>query len=123
MYSRPLVPANFVVPGHLDCDDFLLRPPTVNDLIKDYDAVMTRVDRLVGFLAPFSGWPRGLTLEEDLIDLGWHQREFTKRRSFACTVMASDASACLGSTYIVPRDKMGYDDAAQPVIPGGVGGQ
>ena len=27
-------------------------------------------------MEPDGNWPRGLTLEEDLIDLGWHQREF-----------------------------------------------
>ena len=112
MYSRPLVPAGFVVPDRLDGDGFLLRTLTVSDLIKDYDAVMTSVDRLVGFLDPRSQWPRGLTLEEDLIDLGWHQREFWMRHSFAYTVMSSDEAECLGCTYIVPSDRVGYDAAA-----------
>jgi hypothetical protein len=112
VYSRPLVPTSFVVPERLDCDGFLLRPLTVNDLIKDYEAVMTSVDRLVGFLAPLSNWPRGLTLEEDLIHLGWHQREFTMRHSFAYTVMSRDEGECLGCCYIVPSDKTGFDAAA-----------
>jgi hypothetical protein len=112
MYSRPLVPAKFAVPRHLRGDGFILRPLTVNDLIKDYDAVMSSVERLVGFLSPRSSWPRGLTLEEDLIDLGWHQREFTKRHSFAYTVMSPDENECLGCCYIVPSDKPGFDAAA-----------
>jgi hypothetical protein len=112
MYSRPLVPGDFAVPLRLDCAGFILRPLTVNDLIKDYDAVMTSVDRLVGFLSPRSAWPRGLTLEEDLIDLGWHQREFTMRHSFAYTVMSPDEVQCFGCSYIVPSNKAGYDAAA-----------
>jgi hypothetical protein len=112
MYSRPLVPADFAVPLRLDGDGFILRPLTVNDLIKDYDAVMTSADRLVGLMSPSSTWPRGLTLEEDLIDLGWHQREFTKRHSFAYTVMAPNEEECLGCCYIVPSNKAGYDAAA-----------
>jgi hypothetical protein len=109
MYSRPLVPSDFIVPQRLEGDGFVLRPLTVNDLIKDYDAVMTSVERLVGFMEPRSPWPRGLSLEEDLIDLGWHQREFTQRHSFAYTVMAPDESECLGCCYILPSDKAGYD--------------
>jgi len=112
MYSRPLVPADFAVPQRLDGDGFLLRMLTVNDLIKDYEAVMTSEDRLVGFMDPRSTWPRGLTLEEDLIDLGWHQREFTVGHSFAYTVMSPDETGCLGCTYILPSDKAGYDAMA-----------
>jgi hypothetical protein len=111
MYSRPLVPSDFAVPLRFDGDGFILRPLTVNDLVKDYDAVMTSADRLLGFMNPSSSWPRGLTLEEDLIDLGWHQREFTMRHSFAYTVMSPDEQECLGCCYILPSDKAGYDAA------------
>jgi hypothetical protein len=112
MYSRPLVPATFAVPQRLDGDGFILRTLTVNNVVKDYDAVMTSADRLVGMLSPTSSWPRGLTLEDDLIDLGWHQREFAMRHSFAYTVMSPDEAECLGCCYIVPSDKAGYDAAA-----------
>ena len=112
MYHRPLVPGDFAVPPRLDAPGFHLRMLTVNDLIKDYDAVMTSVERLAGVMHPTDPWPRGLTLEEDLIDLGWHQREFTLRHSFAYTVMNPDESQCLGCCYINPADKPGYDAAA-----------
>ena len=66
---------------------------TVNDVVKDYDAVMTSVDHLRGVFGPHSTWPRpDLTLEQDLIDLGWHQKEFQRRRSFSYTVVAPDES-------------------------------
>ena len=72
---------------------------------------MTSVDHLQSGYSAMTGstWPDGLTLEEDLIDLGWHQREFTLRSSFAYTVMSPDESVCLGCVYINPTLKQGYD--------------
>jgi hypothetical protein len=82
---------------------------TINDVVKDYDAVITSADHLHGVFGPDSSWPENLTLEQDLIDLGWHQKEFQKRSSFAYTVMAPDESRCLGCVYIDPPFKSGYD--------------
>ena len=47
-------------------------------------------------MEPGDTWPDGLTLEVNLIDLAWHQREFTIGHSFAYTVMNDDESRCLG---------------------------
>src|SRR4051812_23172532 len=102
MSRGPLVPDGFAVPERLEGDGFHLRPLTIHDLVKDYDAVMTSADRLVGSMNPSSTWPVGLTLEDDLIDLAWHHREFTVRSSFAYTVMAPDESSCLGCVYLYP---------------------
>ena len=106
-----LVPEDFVVPDGLHTDRVELRMLGVNDLIKDYDAVMSSVDHLRSTYSRVSGsdWPLGLTLEEDLVDLGWHQREFTLRSSFAYTVMSPDGSTCLGCVYINPSRKRVYD--------------
>ncbi len=52
-----------------------------------------------------SDWPVGLTIEENLIDLGWHQREFTLGHSFAYTVVSLDGKDCLGCCYIYPSEK------------------
>jgi hypothetical protein len=81
---------------------------TVDDVVKDYDAVMTSVDHLTK-VWPGSGWPEGLTFEQDLIDLGWHQREFQIRRSFAYTVVNLSESKVLGCVYVNPTRKRGYD--------------
>ena len=88
----PFVPANFAIPQGFRTADFILRPLTIHDLIKDYDAVMSSRERLVGVFGPGADWPAAdMTLEEDLVDLGWHQGEFDRRRSFAYTVMAPQA--------------------------------
>lgn len=111
---KPLVPPDFDVPARLEAPRFTLRMLTVHDLVKDYDAVMTSVDHLKLSHSLITGgtWPEGLTLEEDLIDLGWHQREFTLRSSFAYTMMAPDESVCLGCVYINPTLKQSYDAMA-----------
>jgi len=111
-YGQRLVPDDFRVPDRLDADGFHLRMLTVNDLVKDYDAVMSSEAQLKGSMRPGSKWPEGLTIEDDLIDLGWHQREFRQRRSFAYTVMSPDESVCLGCCYIYPSDKAGFDAKA-----------
>jgi hypothetical protein len=112
MYSRPLVPAGFVVPQRLDGDGFHLRMLRTTDVVKDYAAVMESEQRLVGFMSQADRWPEGLTIEENLVDLGWHQREFTLRHSFAYTVMNDDESRCLGCCYIYPSDRPGFDAMA-----------
>lgn len=108
-----LVPDDFDVPLRLETPDFILRPLTIHDLIKDYGAVMSSVERLTDLFGPGSGWPRDdMTLEEDLVDLGWHQGEFARRSSFAYTVMAPDESHCLGCAYIYPAERQGYEAKA-----------
>ncbi|MHB8638030.1 MAG: GNAT family N-acetyltransferase [Fimbriimonadaceae bacterium] len=104
----PFVPLNFSVPETLETSEFRLRMLTVNDVVKDYDAVMSSVDHCKT-IWPGLGWPEGLTLEQNLIDLGWHQREFQTRRSFAYTVVNPAESVILGCVYIEPTKRCGYD--------------
>lgn len=119
-----LVPAEFVVPQKMETEEFNIRPLTVNDVIKDYAAVMSSVGHLKT-IWPDSDWPEGLTLEQDLIDLGWHQKEFQLRRSFAYSVVTPSESRVLGCIYIYPSDRLGceaevYLWAGQHEIPGGL---
>jgi hypothetical protein len=108
--NKPLVPVEFKVPPLLETDKFRLRMLTVNDVVKDYDAVMTSREYLQGIFGKDSKWPgEDLSLEQDLIDLGWHQKEFQKRSSFAYTMMSLDEKICLGCVYIYPTDESGHD--------------
>ncbi len=100
--NPPLVPRDFEIPIGMETDRYRLRMLTVHDVVKDYEAVMSSVDHLKGVLDPDSNWPEGLSLEQDLIDLGWHQKEFQRRSSFAYTVMSLDEQRCLGCIYIYP---------------------
>ena len=99
--TQPFVAAEFKVPEQLETPEFRLRMLTVHDVVKDYDAVMSSVEHL-SKVWPGSGWPEGLTLEQNLIDLGWHQKEFQRRRSFAYTVVNLAETQVLGCVYINP---------------------
>jgi hypothetical protein len=103
----PFVPKSFEVPQTLETAEFRLRMLTVHDVVKDFDAVMTSVEHCKTIWG--GTWPEGLTLEQNLIDLGWHQKEFQTRRSFAYTVVRLDESRVLGCVYIEPTRKRGYD--------------
>lgn len=108
--DSPWVPDKFDVPTVFENEHFRLRTLTVNDVVKDYDAVMSSVDHLQGVFGPNSDWPRAdLSLEQDLIDLGWHQKEFQNRSSFAYTVVSLDEERVLGCLYIYPTDRGDFD--------------
>ena len=106
--SYPFVPTEFNIPSTLETKNYRLRMLTVHDLVKDFDAVISSSAKLRE-VWPASDWPLGLTLEENLVDLGWHQREFTTRRSFAFTVVTPDETRVLGCVYINPTRKKNYD--------------
>jgi hypothetical protein len=91
--------------AHLTADSilFVLRPLTIHHLVKDYDAVMTSRAHLWQRFGAIWNWPAAdLTLEQDLIDLAWHQKEFQTNSSFAYTVLSLDESSVLGCVYIYP---------------------
>lgn len=104
----PFVPPDFQIPKTLETAEFRLRMLTVHDVIKDYEAVMTSTAHLRQ-LYPDGKWPEGLTLEQNLIELGWHQHEFQRRTSFAYTVVTRSEHQVLGCVYINPTSKRDYD--------------
>jgi hypothetical protein len=106
--NLPMVPDDFEVPATLETDRFRLRMLTVHDVVKDYDAMISRGEVTAG-----------LTLEQNLIDLGWHQKEFQRRSSFTYTVMSLDESRCLGCVYIYPSRTPGVDADIRMWIRGG----
>ena len=105
---QPFVPDDFQVPAGLETPEFRLRMLTVHDLIRDFDAVMSSVLHLK-FVWPHANWPESLTLEQNLVDLGWHQKEFQNRSSFAYAVMDLADNRELGCVYVNPSKKRGYD--------------
>lgn len=70
MYSRPLVTKTFKVPVIFSSDEFILKPLTVLNLIKDYDAVMSSDYHLNGLMYTEYNLPVSLTIEVNFIDLG-----------------------------------------------------
>tara|TARA_R110002049_G_scaffold71900_1_gene184827 strand:- start:2385 stop:2936 length:552 start_codon:yes stop_codon:yes gene_type:complete len=107
--NNPFVPVDFKVPDTLENEHFRIRMLSINDVVKDYDAVMTSIEHL-NKMYPTSSWPtKDLTFEQDLIDLGWHQKEFQMKSSFAYTVVSLDESQVLGCLYINPTTKGNYN--------------
>jgi hypothetical protein len=113
--TDPFVPLDFNIPEKLETEKFRLRMLTVNDVVKDYDAVMTSIDHLKGVFGPQSKWPtEELTFEQDLIDLGWHQKEFQRRSSFAYTVMNKEESQCLDAVKKWIEKEWPFKNVAYP---------
>lgn len=102
------VPHNFVVPKEFETDEFRLRMLSIDDVEKDFDAV-TSSEEHVGKVWPDSDWPQGLTLRQNLIDLGWHEKEFQNRSSFAYTMVTLDESRIIGCVYFYPTLKYEFD--------------
>ena len=95
------------MPEVLETPWFRLRMLTVRDVLDDFEAIRERVDPD----GTLRGAP-GLTLEQNLVDLGWHQKEFQLRSSFAYTVVAPDESRVLGCAYVYPPDDDSHDARA-----------
>ena len=107
-----LVPDDFIVPEMLETEKLRLRMLSVDDVEKDYEAVMTSIEHLQSLCDPYASaiWPQeGMTIEEDLRDLERHQSEFLAKIAFAYTVMSLDESECLGCIYIDPSHVKEYD--------------
>lgn len=72
--------------------------------------MMTSIEHIAGIFGPDADWPTPrLTLEQDLIDLAWHQKEFQIRSSFTYTVVTPDESTVLGCVYLLPSPKRSAD--------------
>ena len=102
------IPPDFIVPEKLETKEFRLRMLSIEDVDKDFEAVTSSSDHL-SKVWPETGWPAGLTLRQNLIDLGWHEKEFQNRTSFAYTMVTLDESKVLGCVYFFPSRKASYD--------------
>jgi len=108
MSTNQFVPDDFEIPALLETDRFRLRMLSVDDVEKDYEAVIESRELLHTM---FGGpWPRpGFTLEENLADLERHQQEFLNRKAFAYTVVSLDETRVLGCVYINPPETTDSD--------------
>ncbi|MBS3752399.1 MAG: hypothetical protein KGY46_03300 [Anaerolineales bacterium] len=108
MTKKPFVPGDFHIPEELETERFRLRMLSVEDVEKDYEAVVESRELLQSMFG--GNWPReGFTLEENLADLQRHQQEFLSREAFAYTVVSLDESRVLGCVYIKPAQRPEVD--------------
>ena len=109
----PFLPKEFVVPALVDAGSFRLRPITIHDAFRDYDAVMSSREHLWARFGEAWGWPAvDLSLEQNIVDLGWHQKEFQLRSSFDYVIASSDGTRQLGCVYVDPPGEDGIDAEA-----------
>lgn len=106
----PFLSKDFVVPAIVDAGTFRLRPITIHDAFRDYDAVMSSREHLWARFGDAWGWPAAdLSLEQNIVDLGWHQKEFQLRSSFDYVVASRDGARQLGCVYVDPPDDESVD--------------
>ena len=100
------------VPKGFSTDTFIVRQLLHTDNSLDYEAWHNSIEHLRGALGPQSPWPlESMTVEENLIDLAWHEVEHKCASLFAFTVMAPDEKSVIGCIYISPPRKAGDFDA------------
>lgn len=110
MKKASFVPDTFEIPVVLETERFRLRMLSVDDVEKDFEAVIESRELLHSM---GSTWPKeGFTIEENLADLQRHQQEFLDRKAFAYTVVSLDERRVLGCVYINPTTQEGYDALA-----------
>ena len=106
----PFLPRDFTVPALVETPRFRMRSITIHDVFKDYDAVMSSREHLWGRFGDIWGWPaEDLTIEQNIVDLGWHQKEFRLRSSFDYAVISPDENRLLGCVYVDPPHRDGTD--------------
>ncbi|MDJ1009262.1 MAG: hypothetical protein QNJ13_15710 [Paracoccaceae bacterium] len=91
--------AETALPRSAQLPSFRLTPLGPEVAEEDYEAVMSSADVLRGVFG--DDWPLGLTLADNRVDMGWHDREFTACRSFAW-VVRSPGGEYLGCAYVYP---------------------
>lgn len=86
------------LPRQFQLGDIQFTPLAPEYVDEDLAAVLATAPLLEGF---FGTWPEGLTRQDNLIDLAWHEREFTTRRSFSW-ILRDLSGVYIGCFYVFP---------------------
>jgi len=103
MSDQLFVPVDFAVPGGLVTEQFRLEPLGPQHNAADYAAWTASIQHIQatpGFTG--TGWPRQMSLADNLRDLERHARDFAERRGFTYTVISIGAGDVIGCVYIYP---------------------
>lgn len=108
--TEQLVPPDFEVPTSFEGPGFRLEPLDAVHNLRDHEAWMSSIEHInstAGFEA--RGWPRPMSLAENLSDLVGHAEEFLERSAFAFSVL--DGDEVVGCLYLDPPDSGDHDVA------------
>lgn len=103
------VPAGFEPPPLLVTSQFRLEPLGPEHNEADYAAWTSSVDHIrstPGF--EDRGWPHGMTVAENLVDLERHARDFADRSGFTYSVL-DPYGAVVGCVYVYPANDGVHD--------------
>lgn len=110
--NDPFVSAEFEVPVLFETNVFRFQPLHPDLVVLDYEAHITSVEHIKfsRHHQAIPTWPsQQATVAQNLRGLTIHYQEFVDRERFAYAVMTKDESAVLGTVYIKPSAKEGYD--------------
>lgn len=104
MSLRKFFDSNRSTPHGYSFERVVVEPLSIRHLLPDYLAVVANARLLHKQYSHLgNGWPINITLEDNLIDLAWHQKENADCNSFAYTIFCVDAPLCYGCIYINGR--------------------
>ena len=106
------VPADFPVPQLYVSRQgmFKLKPLGPKYATQDYRAYMSSIDHLQKNFSGSNRWPNaGISMADAVKDLQGEEEGFKARRKFTYAVLNMDEARELGSVYISPSNKEGYD--------------
>jgi hypothetical protein len=104
------VPEGFEPPAGLAGEGFRLEPLAPEHNERDYAAWSSSIEHIrssPGF-GPDVGWPRPMSLEENLVDLERHAQDFAERSGFTYTVL-DDEDDVIGCVYVYPPADVKHD--------------
>ena len=99
--ESPFVPRDFGVPDYFEGPGFDLEPLDAHHNERDYDAWTSssaHIKATPGFAD--HGWPRPMSLEDNLADLVGHATDFKNRTGFTYSIL--DRDEIIGCVYIYP---------------------
>lgn len=107
--TAAFVSADYVVPKEWKTSRYKLAPLSPAIVREDYEAYMSSIEHLRQTFSD-GKWPSpGITMEEAMKDMQNEESRFVARKSFAYGVLTLDGKKELGSVYVRPSRKQGYD--------------
>ena len=108
--DSPFIPVDYNPARRIETETFVLIPLGTDLVNQDYAAYMSSIEHLQRTFTRSSTWPHeDITIEDAMKDVLNEQERFTKRESFAYSVLTKDGERELGSVYIRPPNKPGFE--------------
>lgn len=106
----PLVPLEHRVPSEVRKDGWHLQAMTVGHTLRDFQCFLENRDHLERGMKAYDSdwewvWPPGLTLEEDVAEMGWCEVAFLEHQAFCYMLLSDDTSRSIGCVYLFPTDE------------------